>query len=258
MFNMIIRRIFVVVFTTFRENYRNKFFGVLFLLSVVLIFFSLLLGELSFEEHQKILFDVGMSGIHMVMLIMTIFMGSFTLQKEFERQTYMTLLASPLQRGEFLIGKIMGLWFLIFLTLYGLGILLNSLLGPGINSVNFWLIFYGMLLEGMVLLSCAFLFALTLSPVVSLLSCFAVFLVGNWLDELEYFASRSDMPGYVDFAKIIRILIPNLQESNWRYFYLLEEGVPNARVAFVTGHLLVWSLFLFFMSYLMFKRKPLT
>lgn len=250
-------RILAIIANTFRENYRNRFFGVLFLLSVVLIFLSLLLGELSFEEHQKILFDVGLSGIHMVMLVMTIFMGSFTLHREFEKQTYMTLLASPLRRGEFLLGKIFGLWILIILTLFGLSILLFSLLGE-VNILNFFLIFYGIVLESLVLLACAFLFALTLSPVVGLLSGFTIYFIGNWLDDLSFFASKSGSEAYVKFAKVIKMVVPNLQESNWRFFYLLNEGIQPERLTFVSIHLILWSVFLIFISDFVFRRKSLT
>lgn len=250
-------RVFAIIQNTFKENYRNRFFGVLFLLSVVLLFISLLLGELSFEEHQKILFDVGMSGIHLVMLVMTIFMGSFTLHREFEKQTYMTLLAGPLKRGEFLLGKVLGLWTLIFMTLFGLSILLFLLLGE-VNLLNYLLVFYGVLLESLVLLTCSFLFALTLSPVVGLLSGFTIYFMGNWLDELHFFAEKSHSDVYLGFAKIMKAIVPNLQESNWRYFYLLNEGVQSERVLLVSIHLILWALFLFFISDFVFKRKSLT
>jgi ABC-type transport system involved in multi-copper enzyme maturation permease subunit len=250
-------RIWAIIQNTFRENYRNRFFGVLFLLSVVLLFLSVLLGELSFEEHQKILFDVGMSGIHMVMLVMTIFMGSFTLHREFEKQTYMTLLASPLRRGEFLLGKILGLWSLILFTLFGLSILLFSLLG-NVNPVNFFMVFYGVVLESLVLLTCSFFFALTLSPVVGLLSGFTVYFIGNWLDDLYFFANRSKSEMYLNFAKTMKMIMPNLQDSNWRYYYLLTENIQTERVILVSIHLSLWALFLFFISDFVFKRKSLT
>jgi ABC-type transport system involved in multi-copper enzyme maturation permease subunit len=250
-------QIFAITLNTFKENYRNRFFGVMFLLSVALLLLSLLLGELSFEEHHKILFDVGISGIHTVMLVMTIFMGSFTLHREFEKQTYMTLLASPLRRGEFLIGKMLGLWTLIIFTLFGLSLLLFLLLDQ-INFINFFLVFYGIILESIVLLTCSFLFALTLSPVVGLLSAFTIYFIGNWLDDLYFFAKKSGSDSYLIFAKIIKMIVPNLQDSNWRYFYLLNDGIPSNRVVLVSFHLFLWSLFLFFISNFVFKRKSLT
>jgi ABC-type transport system involved in multi-copper enzyme maturation permease subunit len=250
-------RIWAITLTTFRENYRNRFFGVLFLMSVVLLFFSLILGELSFEEHQKILFDVGFGCIHVVMLVMTIFMGSFTLNREFEKQTYMTLLASPLRRGEFLLGKIIGLWTLIFLTLFGLSVLLYSLLG-NVNIIHFYFIFYGILLEGLVLLTCSFFFALTLSPIVGLLSGFTIYFIGNWLEDLQYFAQKSKLESYITFAKTAKMIFPNLMDSNWRYFYLLEEGISLDRIFYVSTHLFIWAIFLFFIANWVFHKKSLT
>jgi ABC-type transport system involved in multi-copper enzyme maturation permease subunit len=250
-------RVFAIILNTFKENYRNRFFGVMFLLSVVLLFLSVLLGELSFEEHQKIMFDVGRSGIHMGMLVMTIFMGSFTLHREFEKQTYMTLLAGPLRRGEFLLGKILGLWILIVLTLFGLSFMLLFLLGE-VNVNNYFLVFYGIILESLVLLTSSFFFALTLSPVVGLLSGFTIYFIGNWLDDLYFFAQRSQSEAYLTFAKTIKMIVPNLQDSNWRYFYLLSEGVEPNRVLLVSIHLCLWSVFLFFIANMVFKRKSLT
>jgi ABC-type transport system involved in multi-copper enzyme maturation permease subunit len=169
----------------------------------------------------------------------------------------MTLLASPLRRSEFLLGKMLGLWILIVLTLFGLSCMLLSLLGD-VNPINFCLVFYGILLESLVLLACSFLFALTLSPVVGLLSGFSIYFIGNWLDDLSFFAQKSSSQSFLYFAKTIKMFTPNLQDSNWRFFYLLNEGISPNRVILVSIHLLLWSLVLFFISDYVFKKKSLT
>lgn len=246
-----------ILFNTIRENYRNRFFVVTFVLAIIIFFFSILLGELSFEERQKILFDLGTSGIHWVMLVMAIFMGSFTLQKELERQTYMTLLASPLSRTEFLLGKFFGLWALMKMTLIILAIILYFLIGK-IPFLSFSCVIYGILLEGLVLLASSFLFALLFSPTVGLLCSFSFFIIGNWLEDLHFFADRSNDEIYKTFAKIMDLVIPHFYASNWRYFYLLNQGIELKRVLLVSMHFLIWTTLLMALAQFSFQRKVLS
>ena len=86
-----LRRVFVILQNSFREMYRDRFFLIL-LLGVILLFgLSILLGELSFEEHKRILFDLGISAIHWLNLGLCLFIGGTSLRREFERQTYLDL-----------------------------------------------------------------------------------------------------------------------------------------------------------------------
>ena len=55
-------RIWAITLNTFREAVRNRVMAVLFFFAVALMVFSLVLGELSLNEEERIIKDLGLAG----------------------------------------------------------------------------------------------------------------------------------------------------------------------------------------------------
>lgn len=252
-----LNRIFIITQNSFRELYRDRFFLILILAVIVFFVLSLLLGELSFEEHKKILFDLGISAIHWLNIGVCLFLGGISLRKELEKQTYMTLLSTPLSRMELILGKFGGIYLAttISTVLLGSGLLfmLNSL---GLVR-NFSAILVGIIAEAAILLSLSILLNLLFSPFVALFSGFGVFLVGNWLESLKSFADQSKIETYIKFADIMSWIFPNLYRLNWRSVYILDEGVSVNVGSASLIHAVAWLGLNLFLAQLVFKNKNL-
>lgn len=251
------KQLLIILNATFKENYRNRFFVTVVFLGVGFFILSLLLGEMSFEEQQKILFDLGTSGLHWVMLLISVFMGSFTMHRELEKQTYMTLLSSPMSRTQFVLGKFFGLWMLLKLTVIFLAFILYLLLGQ-ISFLFYCTVIYGILLEGLVLLAFSFLFALLLSPTIGILCSFTIFLMGHWLEDLHFFANRSSLDIYRWFSQFMNLVIPHFYELNWRFLHLANKGIALNRVLLATLHSVIWTALVLILVHFVFRRKVLS
>jgi ABC-type transport system involved in multi-copper enzyme maturation permease subunit len=252
-----VKRVFAIIQNSFREMYRDRFF--LILLFGVILFFviSLLLGELSFEEHKKILFDLGISAIHWLNLGLCLFIGGNSLRRELDRQTYMTLLASPLTRIELILGKFGGILAVSIVSTVSLGAGLWILLDSNDSLRNFAAILLGIIVESGVLLALSILLSLLLSPFVAVYSSLSIFLMGHWLESLRHFAERSKNPAYVTFADVMEWLFPNLYRLNWRSVAVLEAGIPANLGLTSLLHALAWMGLFIFLSSVVFKRKNL-
>ena len=75
----------------------------------MLIFARLLLANISYVERNRILQDIGMASIRFFSVAIAIFVGVGLIHREVERRTVYTILSKPLTRGEFLLGKYVGL-----------------------------------------------------------------------------------------------------------------------------------------------------
>lgn len=252
-----IQRILTITLNSFKEMYRDRYFLVLIFGVMVFFCLSLLLGQLSFEEHKRILFDLGISSIHWLNLGLCLFIGGTSIRKELERQTYMTLLASPLSRFEFLLGKFFGILFVSMVSTLLLGGGLWVLLNSPDSLRHFIAILAGIMLESAVLLALAILMSLVLSPFVGLFTCFSIFLIGHWLDSLKHFAVQSKNQTYIQFAELLDWIFPNLYRLNWRNSVALETGVPISVGLFGILHALAWVGLLLWLSSTIFKRKNL-
>lgn len=251
-------RIFAVALNSFREMYRDRFFVILVVGVIFFFLISFLLGELSFEEHRRILFDVGISAIHWLNLGICLFIGGSSLRRELDRQTYMTLLSSPLSRLELILGKFLGIYSVAVISTFILGMGL-FLLVRAIGSHNhFFVIIIGILSEAAILLALSVLFSLVLSPFVGIFASVGVFLTGQWLESLKFFAEQSKNPLYIQFSEMISWLFPNLYRLNWRSPFVLEEGLANNVVAASLLHGWAWVGIFLFLASLTFERKNLT
>lgn len=251
------RRVLAVAVNGFREIYRDRFFVVL--LFGVLLFFilSLLLGELSFEEHNRILFDLGISAIHWLNLGICIFIGGSSIRRELDRQTYMTLLSTPLSRFELIFGKFIGIFAVATISTALLGTGLFILLKmPGIGS-NFIVILVGLIVESAVLLVLSIFFSLVVSPFVGIFASIGLYLMGHWLESLKYFALKSQSSLYVQFSSIMDWLIPNLYRLNWRSPHILENGLDGPILIPSLIHGLGWVALLLILASVIFKKKNL-
>lgn len=102
-------RIYAIALNTYREAVRDKvLFGVLVLAAAVLAL-TLALGELSLDQHMRVVTDLGLASISMFSVIIAIFLGSSLLYKEIERKTLYVILPKPIARFEFLLGKYVGI-----------------------------------------------------------------------------------------------------------------------------------------------------
>ena len=77
-------RVWAVAINTFREAVRNRVMAVLFFFCVALMAFSLVLGELSLYEEERIIKDLGLAGISIFSVIIALFLGVNLLSKELD------------------------------------------------------------------------------------------------------------------------------------------------------------------------------
>lgn len=105
--------IVVVAGNTFRETLRDKILYNLIFFAFMLIGASVLLGTLAIGEQSRIVNDLGLAAINLVAVIIGIFVGIGLVTKEIERRTIYTILARPITRVQFILGKYLGLVWIV-------------------------------------------------------------------------------------------------------------------------------------------------
>ena len=110
-------KIVAVAKNTFLEAIRDRIlYGFLFF-AVSLILFSMVLGQLSFNEEVRAIIDIGMAGISLFSVLMAIFLGITMLHKEIEKRTLYTILSRPISRTAYMVGKFFGLVATLFVQI---------------------------------------------------------------------------------------------------------------------------------------------
>ncbi len=251
------KSIFILAKITFQEMIREKFFIVVVFASLILLAISLLLGSLSFAEQKRILVDLGFGVIELSGLGIALFSGAFLITREIEKQTCLLLLSKPLSRGQFLVGKWLGLTFLITLTVVLLSSGLFLLLQQFEYFASFLIITISIWLKILVLLSLVFLVSGLVRPIFSLLFGLTVYLLGHWLNDLEFFVNKTKDESLINFFKFFHELIPQFYRFNWKSYTFLEKSIDIAQVAPMSFYLIAWSVFLLTLAVVVFRRKDI-
>lgn len=103
------RAISWIALNVFKESVRDRVPYSLVLFAVLLIGASFLIGQLTAGQDVKIIKDVGLAAIAIFGLFIAIFIGIGLVSKEVERRSVYPLLAKPISRPQFIVGKYAGL-----------------------------------------------------------------------------------------------------------------------------------------------------
>jgi ABC-type transport system involved in multi-copper enzyme maturation permease subunit len=104
-----IGRIRAIALNTFREAVRDRVLYNLVLFVLLLTAAAIFIGELSGGQERKIIVDLGLSAMLLFGVFIAIFVGVGLVYKEIERRTIYAIFSKPVGRGEFIVGKYLGL-----------------------------------------------------------------------------------------------------------------------------------------------------
>ena len=242
---------------SFFEFIRDRMVWVCFFVAVALFGLSLILGSLSFQEQQRILAHFGWVAIQLSGLGIGLFLGANWLHKEMDRQTCLLVLARPISRSQLYLGKYLGILLLLILIQTLLAIALLFLLKFNLSPFYFFQVYVGTLIEVGLVFSLTFFAATFLSPALSFFFGVGIFLMGHWMQEIQFFGQKIKSGFYVSLAETVSWLCPNIFQMNWRSIYFLENGVPNEQMAWVLFHAFGWLMLSVSAGMLIFRRKDL-
>lgn len=110
-----LQRIRWIAANTFLEAVRQKFFNALLLLAVALVGSSVFFQQFDFGSSElKFITDFGFGAVFFFGSILSIVLTTQLLFNELESRTALTLLAKPIHKLEFLAGKFLGAYLLMF------------------------------------------------------------------------------------------------------------------------------------------------
>lgn len=242
---------------SFMEFSRDRIVWIGCFVAVLLFGFTLILGALSFHEQQRILAHLGWATIQISTLGTSLILAANWLHKEMDRQTCLLVLARPVSRAQFLLGKFLPILVLTFILQFVLGLALWALLGFTYSGTFFLQVFIGTFLEVAMVFSVCFMAATFLRPTLAFFMGIGIFLIGHWIQEIEFFGRKYNLGFYENMAQFSKWAFPNLFQYNWRSVYFLENGVPTEQLLWALFHAAGWILFSVSIATLIFRRRDL-
>jgi ABC-type Na+ efflux pump permease subunit len=110
-------RILAITSNTLTELTRQKVFYVLLIFALVLIGSSVFLARFTFQQEFQILKDVSLGAMSIFSSLLAIIATARLIPQDIEDRTVYTILAKPVPRFEYLVGKITGVLLLLAISL---------------------------------------------------------------------------------------------------------------------------------------------
>jgi ABC-type transport system involved in multi-copper enzyme maturation permease subunit len=253
-------RIAAIARNAFREAVRDRVLYNLVLFVLILTGASIFIGELSGGQERKVIVDLGLSAMLLFGVFIAIFVGVGLVYKEIERRTIYAVFSKPVGRGEFLVGKYLGLCLtlLVNVLVMGVGVSLALLyVSKGWDPLipTIWPAVLLIYMELMLLTAIALLFSSFSSPALSALLTFMVFIIGHFSADLKSLAVSLGSSSARTLFTALYYLLPNL--ANYSFITPAAHGrAPSAGFVFATGlYALVYIAVILAAATLVFSRR---
>jgi hypothetical protein len=110
-------RIRALASNTLLELVRLKVFYFMLLFGLLIIGSSAFVAKFSFQEQFQVLKDVALGAMSVFTWLLAVLSTALLLPKDIEERTLYTILAKPVPRLEYLLGKLLGVLALLFLAI---------------------------------------------------------------------------------------------------------------------------------------------
>lgn len=211
-------RIGYIATNTFREAVRDRVLYNLIAFVLLLSGAAIFVGQISIEIEKLVVINLGLTAVSLFGVVIAIFIGIGLVSKEIEKRTLYTVLSRPVRRWEFIVGKFFGLAGTLvvnaFLMAIGVFAALLYVAHKFVASdAQILVAVYFIVLQFVIICALALLFSSFSSPLLSAVFTFALFVIGNFAEDLRGFAGMTH--GLTRWlATGAAYLVPNLSALN--------------------------------------------
>ena len=238
----------------------RKIVLVSFLLALLFVIISVLLGPLSYAEETRLTINFSLAGSQIALIFLSVLIGASLIRDDISSKAIHGFLTSPVSRSSYVVAKSLSfalvllamtfvMWFSFFATSFFVGVDISY----GMSLLPF----LGSYLEALILFSMALCSSLLLSFLVTLSAVFSLFLVGHWLDTLNFLIDKSPSGAVKFLSWVLLNCIPNLETLNWKAHLTYDEWAAGSFYVTNSFYALLWIGLFIVTSLVIFARKDL-
>ncbi|HET8646726.1 MAG TPA: ABC transporter permease subunit [Vicinamibacteria bacterium] len=253
-----LKRVTAVAANTFRETVRERVLYNLVFFVILMTLSGLLLGDLSIREDDKIIKDLGLAAMDVFGTLIAIFLGVGLVSKEIERRSLYPLLAKPLDRTEFFLGKFGGLGFtlLVNTVLMTLGVYLALLIAGRSLPLSLLKAVYGIYLGLLLVVAIALLLSSVTSAALAAVGTFGIMIAGRFSAVIR--DAREVMPGAPPWVvTFLYYVLPDFAKLDFKGRVAYGDPVPLSWVGWATTYALLYTTVVLALGVASFRRREL-
>lgn len=254
-----IRLLAAIALNTFREAVRDRILYLLLVFAALIIAASRVLSLLTVGSEDKIIKDVGLSAISIFGVLTTMFVGVSVVFKEIDRRTILTLLANPVRRWQFVVGKYAGLVAVLAMNVVLMTLVLSAVLL--LRDQPPWPLYpaIGLILVQLALIAAfAVLFSTYTKPILSAVGTAVVWVGGSLSWSFDLLANRIHDRWGRALCEVAHAVVPNLDRLDIKAEAVHGLSLPAGYVATAALYGVAYAIAVVVIACLVFERREFT
>jgi len=248
-----------VASNTFRETVRERVLYNLVFFAILMTLSGLLLGQLSVRQDEKIIKDLGLAAMDGFGTLIAIFVGVGLVSKEIDRRSLFPLLAKPVRRGEFLLGKFAGLAFtlLVNVSVMAAGLYATLVLTGRRPDASLLAAVYTIFLGLCLTVAVALLFSVFTSAALATVCTVSLVIAGRFADVLQHLDEVAPgAPAWL--VRTIYYAIPNFHLLDVKDHVVYGDPVGLRTLLALTAYVVVYMAVVLGVALFAFERREFT
>jgi len=251
------RHLLAISLVTVREVLRRKLQVNLLFFGVALVGASYLMGGLTLGERYRILSDLGLTAMQLIGVLVAVFVGSNLVSGDMERRVLHPVLAKPVSRSGYLLGRYLGLALVLTLNLAVMTGLFALILAADAGDLHpvgraFFEAVALLEIQFLVVGAVAMLFSAFTSTTLAAVFTLAVAIAGQMTGEIR---ALWQGPG-TWIPRLLWYLLPNLSALNANEA-LVYGTPPPAQAWLAAAYGLAYAAAALALAVLVFERRDL-
>src|SRR5712671_2515505 len=254
-------RVGIVALNTFREAVRDRVLYILVFFALVMIAASVLVGQISIDIESMVIVTLGLTAISVIGLLIAVFIGVGLVSKEMDKRTLYALLAKPVRRWEFLLGKFVGLVLTLALNTAamaaGLFVVLRYVKPLERADLAVLVAVYFILLKLALVVALALLFSCYTTPLLAILFTAGLYVSGLFVEEMRTYRSETMTPAVRAILRWLSYALPNFQNFDVMASAAHGRSIPGGLILQNTAYAALYCTILLASASVIFSRRNL-
>ena len=255
-------KILAIASVAIREAIRQRLAVNLLIFALGLVAASLTISALTFGEQYRIIVDLGLSSMELFGTLIATFLGAGLIARDVERRSVYPVIAKPVSRTQYVVGRYLGLLatttlnllvmslvFAVVLAVYtgGLGFLLET---------PFLLVLLALVVQFAMVAAVATFFSAFTTTTLAAIFTLSLVVAGHVASDLvRYWATQGPWAGRLGTA--VYAVVPNLEALNLKEAMVYKDAVAGSFAVTGLGYGLAYSAAVLAFAAAIFSRRDL-
>lgn len=250
-------KIAAIASVTVRDALRQKLAVNLLVFALLIISASIVLSQLTFGEQYRIISDLALTSAAVFGTLIAVFVGAGLVAGDVQRRTLYPIIAKPVTRTEYLLGRYAGLLVTLTLNLLVMAVTTVAVIGFYRGGLGFLqttpilAAFLGVAAQLAVVGALALLFSSFTNATLASIGALALTVAGHLSrDAIPYWRQSA-------FGRVAALLLPNLAALDYKVAVVYEDAVPAGELALRLGYAALYAATALALASAIFSRRDL-